>query len=341
MKKHNLLLHNRYILSFLSLLFIISTVESHFYHNSNKQLYRRIREAPSILSPTQEHAYNCLNSPVLIMDLNGNIEYTNQALAEIIDQDLIGNNIAQLIGLSNSKILDEHIEEGLKSNNLSETLKFQVKLQDNTTITLELNISFLTDTSNNPLGITVSLHDVTNKFIDSLTGLYNRLYFAGENDAYGTDSALTDEINLAKRNGPVSLILLDIDHFKQVNDTYGHFKGDEVLQAVARKLQEIARDTDSIYRWGGEEIAITAFNTTTQEAAILAERIIESFQIPTAGLNISVSMGISTYDKNDTRFSEDPHSIALQIFEEADSALYYSKENGRNRYTLFPLSTED
>lgn len=144
---------------------------------------------------------------------------------------------------------------------------------------------------------------------DRLTGLYNRDKFDRE---------------LKKcQHSAVCLVLIDVDHFKKINDTHGHMKGDEVLQSLAEKLREHVRACDVVARWGGEEFAILLPETSKENALILAERIRETVcQSFTAGLPISVSVGLAT----PASLSQDPE----QLLKQADKALYQAKTNGRN-----------
>jgi two-component system cell cycle response regulator len=152
---------------------------------------------------------------------------------------------------------------------------------------------------------------------DGLTGLLNRRTF---------NAVLDRRWREAQRyKRPLSLLLLDIDHFKKVNDGYGHPAGDAVLKAVAKLAQECARDTDAVARYGGEEMAVVLPETDTEGAQAIAERIrraVEAAQHPTehGALRVTVSIGISTVGKS----PED-------LLESADKALYRAKQSGRNR----------
>lgn len=154
---------------------------------------------------------------------------------------------------------------------------------------------------------------------DHLTGAYNRGAMC---------AALSREIGLASRqNNPFSVLMLDIDHFKQVNDTYGHAAGDYVLQTFVQIVNDTIRSSDSVFRYGGEEFVVHLHNTDDLGARLLAERIrlgVESTIIRHQGQSIpvTVSSGISTYGSNDNSQS---------LLERADKALYLAKNNGRNQ----------
>ena len=160
---------------------------------------------------------------------------------------------------------------------------------------------------------------------DGLTGLYNHKYFY---------VALENEISRVDRyNNTLSLLLIDIDHFKNVNDIYGHRAGDTILSALSQRLMTRIRDTDIASRYGGEEIAVILVETNMNVAQSIAEelRILiekEPFEIEGGEhISITVSIGISYY-------CEDAKE-ASTLVSHADKALYKAKKNGRNRVRIF------
>ncbi len=156
---------------------------------------------------------------------------------------------------------------------------------------------------------------------DTLTGLMNRR---------AIEPIIHNEINRTNRyNSPVSLLILDLDHFKQVNDNYGHDFGDKVLTHVAQTIKGICRKTDSISRWGGEEFLVLAPDTTAANAFYLSEKIrrqIESSHVDTLD-DLTVSIGASSHHKGES-FQD--------WFNRTDTALYYAKDEGRNRVIIHP-----
>lgn len=158
-------------------------------------------------------------------------------------------------------------------------------------------------------------------FVDDLTQLYNRRYF---------DDKLKEEIERAQRYGrPLSLIMNDIDHFKKFNDTYGHQKGDEVLQVVAKILRDKTRYNDINCRYGGEEMVIILPETTLEEAGEVAEHlrvmVMEGAE-EEAGVHITISMGVSCI----TPEVDTPE----KLIHTADAALYTAKNKGRNQVAI-------
>lgn len=167
-------------------------------------------------------------------------------------------------------------------------------------------------------------------YTDSLTGLYNHRYFQ-EN--------LSMELSRAQRyNFSVSLIVFDIDHFKKVNDTYGHPAGDQVLKNIANAIKATIRPSDNISRYGGEEFAVILPQTDIAGIKIFAARIRRCVEgVITEYENKKIMVTISL---GGTTFSPDQPEITKDIlFETADRALYISKNNGRNQVTI--LATEN
>lgn len=155
--------------------------------------------------------------------------------------------------------------------------------------------------------------------LDTLTGLANRRAF---------DEALARECARSRRNSlPLCLVLLDIDHFKRVNDTYSHSVGDQILKLVATEISQHCRQDDTVARWGGEEFAVLLPNTALADARDICERIrlaIDKIDCSAfaANLHISISMGIAQYA------GETAHD---KLLVRSDNALYQAKQNGRNR----------
>ncbi len=157
---------------------------------------------------------------------------------------------------------------------------------------------------------------------DPLTGINNRV---------AMEEALRREIGLAQRNGtPLSMVVMDIDHFKRINDAYGHAAGDCALRAFADTVQQTMRGSDVFYRFGGEEFVLLLSNTAEEGAANLAERVREAvaeaeIQCEGAQFGLTVSLGVAEFKEDD-----DPASL----FDRSDKALYGAKQQGRNRVAV-------
>lgn len=154
---------------------------------------------------------------------------------------------------------------------------------------------------------------------DALTGICNRA---------ALDESLCTEISLAGRHRtPLSIIVFDIDHFKSINDRYGHSCGDNAIKAVVKCAQHCARSTDMLFRYGGEEFVMILRNTTLNGARLLAERIrrkVEKLECQgkRKPISMTVSAGVAALETGET---------AQSLFERTDAALYAAKNAGRNR----------
>ena len=162
---------------------------------------------------------------------------------------------------------------------------------------------------------------------DSLTGVYNRRYI---------DRRLLEEIGRARRqNYCISCMYIDIDHFKLVNDTYGHQGGDEVLREVATRIRTELRRSDALGRFGGEEFVVLLIDADLDSATFVAERIRASiagtmFDLPgSAQAWVSVSIGVASLEADAALLPIE--TVAQQLVAHADQALYQAKAGGRNK----------
>jgi diguanylate cyclase (GGDEF)-like protein len=160
--------------------------------------------------------------------------------------------------------------------------------------------------------------------LDPLTGAFNRRYL---------DKHLREEVSRARRYSfPLSVLLLDIDHFKQINDQYGHQVGDQVLMFFAKTIQQELREVDILARYGGEEFLVVASQTTRNGAIDLAERLRRSLEsnhckLPTkagaANIQVRCSIGVATLGGAIDRLEK--------LVQRADENLYRAKKLGRNQ----------
>jgi diguanylate cyclase (GGDEF)-like protein len=169
-------------------------------------------------------------------------------------------------------------------------------------------------------------HEQINKMatMDGLTGLINHRTFQ-----HGFDVMLTRE---ERRSGCLCLILCDIDHFKKVNDTYGHPFGDKVLRRVSQVLAGTVRSVDLVARYGGEEFAIVLEDSDEKGGSMLAERIrheveMLSFAHNNEVVKVTISLGLASFPKQGTE--------KVDLISRADQALYQAKQQGRNRLVVW------
>jgi diguanylate cyclase (GGDEF)-like protein/PAS domain S-box-containing protein len=259
--------------------------------------------------------------------------------------DLCNHGMSKFLGMNTGDILGEYawaLEQQL--DNKDQRAIFQILYSKKQYVQEEIKVRkdnqtyiFLIDThilKDDGLmsGKTMLLTDITDQkemqqklhelaITDQLTGLYNRRYF---------EEKFKQEIIRSNRYGHIiSVLFLDVDHFKRVNDQYGHAEGDKVLQMLSRTIAEQTRETDLCARFGGEEFAILLPETDEVEAVKVAERIrqgVEASPIMTTDQKHTITVTVSI---GGVVREQDFHLV--QMLEEADKQLYRAKETGRNR----------
>lgn len=223
--------------------------------------------------------------------------------------------VVMLTGSGTKEIAAQALQEGvvgyLPKGNLS-----QEKLRNTIDVALDKWTRFQQDMANKE-----KLERLAT--FDPLTGLYNRRAILGK---------LCELVNLANRyKEDFSLIMLDIDHFRKVNDCHGHLTGDEVLEKIATLIRGNIRDTDIAGRYGGEEVIIILPKTNLSSSWVAAERLrnmIEKTELKDSAGNvftITVSQGLAGWERNDD---------AASLISRADEAVYKAKEKGRNRVQI-------
>lgn len=155
-------------------------------------------------------------------------------------------------------------------------------------------------------------------YVDGLTGIFNRRYF---------EMRIAEELERASRfTGRLAVIMVDIDHFKRLNDEFGHLLGDEVLRGVSSILKHQLRKVDMVSRYGGEEFAVIVPETTGANALAVAEKLrrqVEAHPFPGVPRPVTISCGVADYPTQGATRDE--------LVAAADSALYQAKQAGRNR----------
>ncbi len=265
---------------------------------------------------------------VLVTDVEGLVIYTNPAA-----QKILAKKEAQLHGQSVVGVLAEWLPEALSAWN-EEKEEIQLILGEAPPQYYRFTISKLAGNASETIGSLLTLYDNTEQMnyekllndlasFDSLTGCYNRRFF------YEMVQVFFNQVQRSAQ--PLSILMLDLDHFKQVNDTYGHVKGDLVLQQVAAVCKSMLRPQDVFSRYGGEEFILAMPETTLHEALIVAERLraaIEAVKNELEGVPITASIGVV-----ETR--GEPALSLDSLLNRADEAMYASKHAGRNRVTAW------
>ena len=305
---------------------VLSTLAALYFWRSARQRQIFLRDLQQGLGQ-QRQLLDKFDSQVIASrtDLDLKITWVSHALLKISgyeEQDLIGEPVWKLLDPQLGHELYTEISATIdKSGIWRGTVRHQGKGPNYYWV--EATVEPLFDAQGERCGYIQIRQDVTSQkrleelwMTDHLTGLHNR---------QSIDQLWEREIQLSVRYGDVfSILLIDIDHFKRVNDNYGHLVGDELLFQFAQLLREVSRDTDHIGRWVGEEFIVLIPNTNLSSAVLMAEKIretIDSFSFTTVG-RITVSIGIATYRNG---MNQD------DLFSVADAALYRGKAQGRNR----------
>jgi len=196
------------------------------------------------------------------------------------------------------------------------TLSRNKRFSERELLRLETMLASLVPALRNALQYLGAIQSATR---DALTGAGNRV---------ALEVAADREIALARRSGqPTAILVIDIDHFKAINDRYGHNAGDRVLVDVARQLRQSCRESDSVFRFGGEEFVVLLSQTEENGAAAIAERIRANIAAMNTFyqqqvIHITASIGIASLDRGESLHT---------WFDRADRALYLAKQAGRNR----------
>jgi len=276
---------------------------------------------------------NNINAHVYMKDSDRTFLYVNSQVAE-----LFGDEAANIIGKKDTEVLPKEMADHFYQSD-SVVFKTQERQVIEETATddegnihhyISTKIPFLSPDKRSALiGFST---EVTELFllkeefkklatIDPLTKLFNRRYF--------TEQADKEFIRAKRYKLSMALISIDIDHFKSINDNYGHPAGDKVLVAVTKQLQDSLRQTDVLARIGGEEFSILLPETTAESAMVFAERIrAEQAKLHITGewqgeITLSVSIGVSGFHVDVEAFDV--------LFSRADKALYQAKNSGRNK----------
>ena len=295
--------------------------------------------------------FETINNGIIILDEDLNILAWNKWLEVRTNKkssEMIGKNICKEFEYINENKLKRKIKSVLFSNNASfysiYPHKFLIDIKVNTIVNkvfesmqqditivpydIEKKLVCLYIYDNTKLcEINYKLEELNDKLkelsnCDPLTNVYNRRYFSEISNKM---------LSLTTRNShDLGIIILDIDKFKNINDTYGHGLGDKVIIALAQNLKEIVRDSDIVSRFGGEEFVILMYNINLENAQNVAEKIrqhVEAIEIIDNDLTLrfTVSLGVALYDE-----AIDNKNLEYTL-KRADKALYMAKQNGRNQ----------
>lgn len=299
--------------------------------------------------------FDTVNNGIIILDENLNIYAWNNWLeifTDICEDDIINKNLCDVFPYINKQKLQRKVKTVLVTKNATfmslDTSDYLIDIPVSN-ITNKIFSSMKQEVTILPYNIEeklvcIYIYDVTpmseinyrlqlaNEELidmshrDPLTHIYNRRYFTEESAKI---------LAFSKRNDiPLTIIILDIDKFKNINDTYGHFVGDEVIIKVANLLNNHVRKSDIVARFGGEEFVMLLQNCDLANGKQVAEKTRLDIEQATISLqnkkviDFTISLGVAEYDQH-----QDTNNLELTVAR-ADQALYQSKKNGRNQTTL-------
>ncbi|MFC4601910.1 diguanylate cyclase [Cohnella hongkongensis] len=322
-----------------------------------------------ILSMAQRDIFEHMTTGVIVVDENGKVLEVNRGASPLV-QVTKGDTFEMEKFLAPLQVQGEVYEFLYRYNHHPhEKLQMEFSLQDSSGRHVSIQISPVLDSRKTLLGRIITFHDVSElrKLVvemnrknealhernlelitiqeelfrvnqkleqmavtDGLTGCFNRRYLMQQ---------LEHEVLLNMRYQiPFAIFLFDIDHFKQINDKYGHLVGDEVLRSTADTVRSMLRRTDILARYGGEEFTVYLPHTNREQAELLAERIMlavgeNQVDAGSEKVGVTISMGVLSESSENLKFG-DPKEYLREVFSSADAALYKAKNEGRNRVVM-------
>jgi diguanylate cyclase (GGDEF)-like protein/PAS domain S-box-containing protein len=327
-------------------------MESASYCKVLEDTVKELREAESVLRATEEVLFeekeraqvtlNSIGDAVITADVKGNITYLNLVAERLTGwsrDNAMGRSLDQMFKIVDGTTrlpVQNPTESAIKLNSIvSASQNIVLIRRDGSEYGIEASAAPIHDRQGQVIGAVMVSHDVTEARVialkmaylaqhDFLTGLPNRTLL---------HDRIAQAIGLARRHHrQVALLYLDLDHFKNVNDSLGHAIGDQLLQSVAKRLTDSVRSSDTVCRQGGDEFVILLSEIEhVQEATQFAEKLLKALAIPhhIGGheLHVTMSIGISLYPDG----GEDVEAVLRS----ADTAMYHAKESGRNNYQFF------
>jgi diguanylate cyclase (GGDEF)-like protein/PAS domain S-box-containing protein len=300
---------------------------------------RSVAEATLLANETANMAIDSIGEAVLRTDVHGNIIYLNR-MAETMTGWLraaaLGHPVVDVLQISDAPggaMVRNAMDLGRDEHKAS--MSCSLTRRDGVEFAIEISVTQTHDHDGTATGDVFAFHDVSAARArsvemsrlahhDSLTGLPNRMLF---------NDRLVQAISLAVRqNRQLAVLFVDLDHFKEINDSLGHGVGDKLLQSVAKRLLSCVRRTDTVSRLGGDEFVVLLSQVEHgEDAAVSARKILRSLALPhiidEKSLDISVSVGVSTCPSDGLD--------AGVLMDKADTAMYDAKEHGRNNYQFF------
>ena len=338
------------LLPFSMILVMLAIFRYDFLGTKSLARNRVFKESQDVLILLDNHQriidYNDAASRLFPSLSKGRLFYTVQTLFADhpkLQEAFLSNKLQSMIFLKSvtadqqhSAIIDVYSSEEISGEGVVNPLiaDNKTRKKKNTTVYYEIDSTKMLDGSGKGVGVLKTMREVTDKRIaekklrymaavDEMSGLYNRRYFMElANHAYKYAERYQEKI---------AVLMIDIDHFKMINDSFGHAVGDRVIRCFGKLILKRMRKTDICGRLGGEEFAIVMPSTAIRDAYEVAETLRQTFKSDTPGLNeimvdMTISIGIAEGPADTQHFD--------QMLEQADEALYQAKDQGRNKTVL-------
>lgn len=272
------------------------------------------------------------------VDLAGNTTIFNEAylkLYEYSSKEMQGKNYKTYVDKEKAQMAYWVFNQVFKTGKPTKKMEWEIITKSGKKKNVELSVSLIRDANGNPHGFRGIISDITDRlkaeeiirhqaFHDPLTGLANRILFYDR---------MQMAFKLAKRNQKmVAVIILDIDRFKEINDTHGHMAGDDILKSVAERLSGLVRASDTVARYGGDEFTLIMPSLSCEsDVLVIVKKIVSAFdspfQIGKDFINVTSSVGVAIYPSHGTNTDA--------LINKADNAMYRAKAMGRNKYCFY------
>jgi PAS domain S-box/PAS domain S-box/diguanylate cyclase (GGDEF) domain len=278
------------------------------------------------------------------VDLAGNTTMFNDAYLKLYEysaKEMQGKNYRTYVDKEKAEMAFWVFNHVFKTGNSTKKMEWEVITKSGTKKQVELSVSLIRDAQGKPLGFRGIISDITERrkseetirhqaFHDPLTGLANRILFYDR---------MNMAFNLARREKKmVAVIILDLDYFKEINDSRGHTVGDELLKSVSERLSQMVRASDTVSRYGGDEFTLIMPSLSNEKDALrIAQKIVKAFNEPfhlnVGDLTVTASIGVAMYPLHGQDIDT--------LMNKADAAMYLAKAMGRNRYFGYGTSDEN